>query len=86
MIIVENYRRAKSPLNSSSIVSLCEEETIIYDVKYREIKFNKLYLLCNSSGIRFSNQEIAEENKKRIEEALKTKTTKKSNKKNKENG
>lgn len=71
MIIVENYRKAKSPLNSSSIVSLCEEDSTIYnETTKKEIKFKKLYLFCNSTGTRFSNQEVAEENKKRIEEAL----------------
>ena len=67
-ILIENYRHAKSPLNSSSIVSVCEEEAELYHEKLkRNIKFNKLFLLCNSTGTRFSNQEILEENQKRID-------------------
>lgn len=70
-ILVKNYRHAKSPLDSSSIVSLCEEDAVLYHEKLkREIKFNKLFLLCNSSGVRFSNQEIAEENQKRIDDIV----------------
>lgn len=70
-ILIENYRHAKSPLDSSSVVSLCEEEAKLYHEKLKKnIKFNKLFLLCNSTGTRFSNQEILEENQKRIDDVI----------------
>jgi hypothetical protein len=82
MVLIENYRHAKSPLNSSSIVSLCEEDAIVFnEATKKEVKFKKLYLLCNSTGTRFSNQEISEENEKRIREVLsKSKKSKKNGK------
>ena len=71
MVLIENYRHAKSPLDSSSIVSLCEEEdTIFIDEIKKEVKIAKLFLLCNSTGTRFSNKEIEEENRNRINEVL----------------
>ncbi len=73
-ILEEDYKEATSPLNKNSKVSLCEEETIIFDKKLkREIKFTKLFLLCNSSGVRFSNTEIEKENIRRMKEEIKRK-------------
>lgn len=86
-VIVENYRRAKSPLNSSGKVSLCEEETNVYCEKRKaEVVINKLFLLCTATGTRFSNQEIENINRERINEALaeKHRTKKSKNKKNEE--
>ena len=72
-VLIENYE-AKSPLDSSSIVSLCEEDTIEYNEKLKkDVKFKKLFLLCNSTGMRFSNQEIETENRARMKEASKRK-------------
>lgn len=72
-VLIENYD-AKSPLDSLSIVSLCEEDTIEYNEKLKkEVKFKKLFLFCNSTGMRFSNQEIERENRLRMEVARKRK-------------
>ncbi len=68
-ILIENYR-AKCPLDPSSKVNLCEEEAVIYDSEIkREIKIRKLFLITVPGGIRFSNQDVEEENKDRIKEA-----------------
>lgn len=86
-VIVENYGRAKSPLNSSSIVSLCEERTSVYcEDKKKEVVIDKLFLLCTATGTRFSNQEIENMNRERINEAIaeKHRTRKSKNKKNEE--
>jgi hypothetical protein len=69
MKILETNYKAKCPLNNSEIVNLCEEETEIYDEKLKkDLKIHKLFLMTES-GIRFSNQEIEQENKRRIEYA-----------------
>lgn len=70
-ILEEDYRKAKNPLGGNSKISLCEEESIIYDETYKkEVKIKRLFLLCrDSSGLRFSTPEIEDENKRRIKKA-----------------
>ena len=71
MKILETNYKAKCPLNRSELVNLCEEETEIYDEKLKkDLKIHKLFLMTES-GIRFSNQEIEQENRRRIENARK---------------
>ena len=73
MNILETNYKAKCPLDSSAIVNLCEEETEIYDeVTRKDLKIHKLFLITES-GIKFSNQEIEEQNKRRLEYARKHK-------------
>lgn len=73
MKILETNYRAKCPLDSSAVVNLCEEETEIYDeVSKKELKIHKLFLMTES-GIKFSNQEIAAQNKARLDYARKHK-------------
>lgn len=75
MKILETNYKAKCPLNNSEIVNLCEEETEIYDEKLKkDLKIYKLFLMTES-GIRFSNQEIEQENRRRINCARKHRKT-----------
>jgi hypothetical protein len=75
MKILETNYKAKCPLNNSEIVNLCEEETEIYDEKLKkDLKIDKLFLMTES-GIRFSNQEIEQENRRRINCARKHRKT-----------
>lgn len=69
MKILETNYKAKCPLDSSAVVNLCEEETEIYDeVTKKDLTIHKLFLMTES-GIKFSNQEIERQNKRRIEYA-----------------
>lgn len=75
MKILETNYKAKCPLDSSAVVNLCEEETEIYDeVTKKDLTIHKLFLMTKS-GIRFSNQEIEQENRRRIEYARKHRKT-----------
>jgi len=73
MKILDHNYPATCPLDSSTKVMLCEEETEIYDeVTKKDLTIHKLFLITES-GIKFSNQEIQKQNRIRLENARKHK-------------